>query len=122
MRIYTKKPLYMLKQTCARASTFTLNYFAMKFTFRRHETQLILYDGAKEMLRRAKIDPRTLDLDKLRADFSKMELQKKELLQACQSAEKEVRQMERELEKLEQYLGAERNDESEHKKINEQLR
>lgn len=88
MRIYTKKPLYMLKQTCARASTFTLNYFAMKFTFRRHETQLILYDGAKEMLRRAKIDPRTLDLDKLRADFSKMELQKKELLQACQSAEK----------------------------------
>lgn len=30
--------------------------------------------------------------------------------------------MERELEKLEQYLGAERNDESEHKKINEQLR
>lgn len=86
--------------------------------FRRHETQLILYDGAKEMLRRAKIDPKALDLDKLRADFSKMELQKKELLQACQSAEKEVWQMEREREKLEQYLSAEQADVSsqEHRK------
>jgi len=90
--------------------------------FRRHETQLILYDGAKEMLRRAKIDPRTLDLDKLRADFSKMELQKKELLQACQSAEKEVRQMEREREKLEQYLSAEQADVSSQKRRKEPSR
>ncbi len=90
--------------------------------FRRHETQLILYDGAKEMLRRAKLDPRTLDLDKLRADFSKMELQKKELLQACQSAEKEVKQMERELEKLEQYLSAEQADISSQKRKKEPSR
>ncbi len=90
--------------------------------FRRHETQLILYDGAKEMLRRTKIDPRTLDLDKLRADFSKMEQQKKELLQTCQSAEKEVRQMEREREKLEQYLSAEQADISSQKRRKEPSR
>lgn len=33
-----------------------------------------------------------------------------------------VRQMERELEKLEQYPGAERNNETEHKNINKHLR
>lgn len=50
--------------------------------FRKHETELILYDGAKEMLRRAKIDSRTLDINKLRAEFSQMEQKKKELRQA----------------------------------------
>lgn len=50
--------------------------------FRKHETELILYDGAKEMLRRAKIEPRTLDINKLRAEFSQMEQKKKELRQA----------------------------------------
>ena len=77
--------------------------------FRRHESELILYDGAKEMLRRAKIDPRTLDVVKLRADFSQMEQKKKELRQAYQTAEKDGRQLERELDELEQYLGAEPN-------------
>lgn len=77
--------------------------------FRKHETELILYDGAKEMLRRAKIDPRTLDINKLRAEFSQMEQKKKELRQAYQTAEKEGRQLERERDKLEQYLNAEPN-------------
>lgn len=77
--------------------------------FRQHETELILYDGAKEMLRRAKIDPRTLDINKLRAEFSQMEQKKKELRQAYQTAEKEGRQLERERDKLEQYLNAEPN-------------
>ncbi|MCX4340782.1 MAG: relaxase/mobilization nuclease domain-containing protein [Lachnospiraceae bacterium] len=75
--------------------------------FRKHETELILYDGAKEMLRRAKIDHRTLDINKLRAEFSQMEQKKKELRQAYQTAEKDCRQLERELDKLEQYLNAE---------------
>lgn len=48
--------------------------------FRKYETELVLYDGAKEMLR-----------------------------QAYQTAEKEGRQLERELDKLEQYLSAEPN-------------
>ncbi len=74
--------------------------------FRKHETELILYDGAKEMLRRAKIDHRTLDINKLRAEFSQMEQKKKELRQAYQTAEKDCRQLERELDKLEQYLNA----------------
>ena len=57
--------------------------------FRKHETELILYDGAKEMMRRAKIDHRTLDINKLRAEFSQMEQKKKELRQAYQTAEKD---------------------------------
>lgn len=59
------------------------------------------------MLRRAKIDHRTLDINKLRAEFSQMEQKKKELRQAYQTAEKDCRQLERELDKLEQYLNAE---------------
>lgn len=90
--------------------------------FRKHETELILYDGAKEMLRRAKIDPRTLDINKQRTEFSQMEQKKKELRQAYQTAEKEVRQLERERDKLEQYLGTERNNESAQKNMNELLR
>ncbi len=75
--------------------------------FRRHESELILYDGAKEMLRRAKIDPRTLDVVKLRADFSQMEQKKRELQQTYRTAENEVQQMKRELDKLNQYLNIE---------------
>ena len=59
------------------------------------------------MLRRAKIDPRTLDINKLRTEFSQMEQKKRELRQAYQTAEKESRQLVRELDKLEQYLNAE---------------
>lgn len=62
-----------------------------------------------EMLRRAKIDPRALDINRLRAEFSQMEQKKKELRQAYQPAEKESRQLEREPDKPEQYLNAEPN-------------
>lgn len=72
--------------------------------FRKHESQLILYDGAKEMLRRAGINLKTLDPDKMRSTFSRMEKQKRELQQTYKTAENEVTQMERELDQLNQYL------------------
>ena len=90
--------------------------------FRKHESELLLYDGAKEMLHRAKINPKTLDLDKLRAGFSQMEQRKRELQQTHRAAENEVRQMERELEKLGQYLNLEQPAISGQKRNNEQSR
>lgn len=45
----------------------------------KHESKLILYDGAKQMLRRAGIDLKTLDLDKMRSEFAALEGQKREL-------------------------------------------
>lgn len=78
--------------------------------FRKHETELILYDGAKEMLRRANLDSRTLDLDKMYADFSQMKQKKTELLQKYKATENEIKQMEHELDKLKQYMSMRQNE------------
>ncbi|MDE5931616.1 MAG: hypothetical protein K2H40_03900, partial [Lachnospiraceae bacterium] len=45
--------------------------------FRKHESNLILYDGAKQMLRGYGIDLKTLDVDKLRSDYGHLERQKR---------------------------------------------
>lgn len=45
----------------------------------KHESNLILYDGAKEMLRRSGIDLKTLDIDKIRSDYALLERQKNEI-------------------------------------------
>ena len=73
----------------------------------KHESKLILYDGAKQMLRRAGIDLKTLDLDKVRSEFAILEGQKNELQQAYKSSESELKQMKQQLDKLNQYLGRE---------------
>ncbi len=75
--------------------------------FRKHESNLILYDGAKEMLRRLGCEPKMLDVDKLRSDHERLERQKAALNKEYHSAEKELKQMRTELDKLKQYLGME---------------
>ena len=72
---------------------------------RRHETELLLHDGAENMLRRMGIDLKNLDLDKLRSDYDAL-YSKKETLQATyKSAEKEIKAFSRKLDNLNQYLG-----------------
>ena len=88
--------------------------------FRKHESNLILYDGAKEMLRRSGIDLKMLDVDKLRSDYTRLERQKKELGKVYHSAEKEVKQMNTELDKLKQYLCMEQDNEAERNREKEQ--
>lgn len=78
--------------------------------FRKHESNLILYDGAKEMLRRLGCEPKMLDVDKLRSDYSRLERQKAELNKEYHSAEKELKQMRTELDKLKQYFSTERHE------------
>lgn len=75
--------------------------------FRKHESNLILYDGAKGMLRRLGCDPKTLDTDKLRSGYARLERQKTEISKAYHSTEKELKQMNRELDKLKKYLDME---------------
>ena len=86
----------------------------------KHESKLILYDGSKQMLRRAGIDLRTLNLDKMRSEFAALERQKKELQQAYKSSENELKQMKQQLDKLNQYLGREENTKSKEKDRNRQ--
>lgn len=74
---------------------------------------LILYDGAKEMLRRSGIDLKTLDVDKLHSDYARLEQQKNEISNVYRSSEKELKQMNTELDKLKRYLEIEQENETE---------
>lgn len=86
----------------------------------KHESKLILYDGAKQMLRKAGVDLKTLDLDKMRSEFAALERQKKELQQAYKSSESELKQMKQQLDKLKKYLGREQETRSKERLKNEQ--
>lgn len=89
--------------------------------FRKHESNLILYDGAKEILRRSGIDLKNLDMDNLRSGYARLERQKEEIGKIYHSAEKELKQMNTELDKLKRYFGMEQDNEAEKTRKKEQL-
>lgn len=72
--------------------------------FRRHESELLLYDGAKNVLQKAGIDTKNLRLDQMRADYHAMEKKKAELQKSYRTAEKDISEMEQTLQTLNQYL------------------
>lgn len=71
---------------------------------RRHETELILHDGAENMLKRFSIDLKTLDVEKLRSDYNALYAKKQALQKTYKSAEKETADLNRKLDNLNQYL------------------
>ena len=71
---------------------------------RQHETELLLHDGAENMLKRFGIDTKNLDVEKLRNDYNTLYSKKETLRKTCQSAEKDVTSLTRKLDKLNQYL------------------
>ncbi len=71
---------------------------------RQHETELLLHDGAKNMLKRFGIDIKNLDVEKLRSDYNALYSQKQTLQNTCKSAEKEITGLNRKLDNLNQYL------------------
>lgn len=73
--------------------------------FRRYESQIILYGGARRMLEQAGINLKGLNVDKLRAEYQELMKQKNELTSTYKDSEKEVRDLNRKLENLNQYLG-----------------
>ncbi len=73
--------------------------------FRNHETELLLYDGAKHMLKNFGINLKTLDIEKLRNDYDALHQKKKTLQNTCKSTEKELTELNRKLNNLNQYLG-----------------
>lgn len=78
--------------------------------FRRYESQIILYGGARRMLEQAGIKLKGLNVDKLRAEYQALETQKKELIDTYKSCEKEVRDLKRKQENLDRYLGRTQTD------------
>ena len=77
--------------------------------FRSHETQIILFGGAENMLKRYGIKTATLDVVKMQAEYDAMALRKAQLKKDYQTAKKEVVEAEKQLRNVEQYLGIEKN-------------
>ena len=73
--------------------------------FRRYESQIILYGGARRMLEQAGINLKSLNIDKLKSEYLELNKQKNELTSTYKSYEKEVRELTRKLDNLNQYLG-----------------
>ena len=73
--------------------------------FRKYESQIILYGGAKRMLEQAGIDLKSLNIDKLKSEYHELTRQKNELTSTYKNCEKEVGNLSRKLKNLNQYLG-----------------
>lgn len=69
-----------------------------------HETELLLHDGAENMLKRLGINPKTLDIEKLRNEYNSLYSKKETLQKTYKSAEKEINSLNRKLDNLNQYL------------------
>lgn len=88
--------------------------------FRSHETQIILFGGAENMLKRYGIKTATLDVAKLQAEYDAMVSRKVQLKKAYQTAEKEAAEMEKQLRNVKQYLGVEKDEHGETKQHRKQ--
>lgn len=88
--------------------------------FRRHETELTLFDGAENMLKRFGINPKNLNLEQLQADYNALQSKKTELQKTYNSVEKEVADLNRNLANIKQYLHQEQTPEQSESKKPEQ--
>ena len=73
--------------------------------FRKHESQIILYGGARRMLEQAGISLKGLNIDKMKSEYQALTAPKKELTVTYKNSEKEVKSLNWKLENLNQYLG-----------------
>ena len=77
--------------------------------FRSHETQIILFGGAENMLKRYGIKTASLDVEKMQAEYEAMTTQKAKLKKTYQTAEKEAMEADKQLKNIRQYLGIEKD-------------
>ena len=86
--------------------------------FRKHESEILLFGGAKRMLEQSDIDLKTLNLKKLKSEYQELEQRKIELSATYQTCEKESSQLRKQLEQLQEYL--EQDQSSEKQKMSKQ--
>ena len=72
--------------------------------FRKYESRLILYDGAKRVLRQKGLDTKTLHIDKLKTEYKELLLQKSNLTTTFKNCNKELRGLNHKLDNLNQYF------------------
>ena len=83
--------------------------------FRSHETQIILFGGAENMLKRYGIKAKSLDVAKMQTEYDAMLSRKAQLKKTYQTAERETAEMEKQLRNVEQYLGVKKDEHGETK-------
>ncbi|MCI9428146.1 MAG: relaxase/mobilization nuclease domain-containing protein [Eubacterium sp.] len=71
---------------------------------RQHETELLLHDGAENMLKRFGINSKNLNIEKLRNDYNALCQKKAALQQTYKSAGNEIATLNRKLDNLNRYL------------------
>ena len=71
---------------------------------RRHETELILHDGAENMLKRFGINPKEVNVEKFRNDYNALHSKKQALQKTYTATEKESADLNRNLDNLNHYL------------------
>ena len=71
---------------------------------RHHETELILHDGAENMLKCFGLNPKNIDTEKLRSNYNSLYSKKQVLQTTYKSAEKEITHLNRKLANMNQYL------------------
>lgn len=76
--------------------------------FRSHETQIILFGGAENMLKRYGVKTAFLDVEKMQVEYDAMAVQKAKLKKTYQTAEKEAVEADKQLRNIRQYLGLEK--------------
>lgn len=77
---------------------------------RMHETELILFDGARRKLKQMGITPKMSLLNQVNSDLEKLEKKRGELEKKCRSASREKRALEQKMENITTYLGIETGD------------
>ncbi|MCM1232479.1 MAG: relaxase/mobilization nuclease domain-containing protein, partial [Ruminococcus flavefaciens] len=76
--------------------------------FRKYETQIILFGGAENMMKRYGIKTASLNVEKMQTEYDAMTAQKIQLRKTYKTAEKEVAEADKQLKNIRQYLGNEK--------------
>lgn len=69
-----------------------------------HESELLLYGGAKHMLERLGVNEKNMDIEKLKGEYQKLFKQKNDFSQMYKVNEKELKKLNQELENINKYL------------------
>lgn len=71
---------------------------------RKYESHIILFGGAERMLQRKSINPKTVNVTKLKAEYKRLCIQKDELNSSYMSCQKELKELDIIRKNMEQFL------------------
>lgn len=83
--------------------------------FQKHESEIILHSGAKGMLEKAGFNVKYMDTNKLKAELSRLESQKKEHSSTYKMLTKNEKELQKQMQKLSAYINAEMEQKHERK-------